>query len=122
MKRLIKQKKKISVKLKIFFNEKSSVKHKSVTVSVGDNLFDLSNQREMYKEGFIINSIDAKEKKIEFSNGLKINLGQSNGGLSDEVIKFQIERTIESHLKKEKKYNKLGIKVLSIFFIDRVSN
>jgi type III restriction enzyme len=115
-------KKKISVKLKIFFNEKSSVKHKSVTASVGDNLFDLSNQREMYKEGFIINSIDAKEKKIEFSNGLKINLGQSNGGLSDEVIKFQIERTIESHLKKEKKYNKLGIKVLSIFFIDRVSN
>ncbi len=34
----------------------------------------------------------------------------SQGGLTDEVMKFQIRKTIEEHLKKEKRLNKLGIK------------
>jgi type III restriction enzyme len=37
-------------------------------------------------------------------------------------MKFQIRKTIEEHLKKELRLNKLGIKVLSLFFIDKVSN
>jgi type III restriction enzyme len=37
-------------------------------------------------------------------------------------MKFQIRKTIEEHLKKEIRLNKLGIKVLSLFFIDKVSN
>ena len=37
-------------------------------------------------------------------------------------MKFQIRKTIEEHLKKEKRLNKLGIKVLSLFFIDKVAN
>ena len=36
--------------------------------------------------------------------------------------KFQIRKTIEEHLKKEKRLNKKGIKVLSLIFIDRVAN
>ena len=39
-----------------------------------------------------------------------------------EVMKFQILRTVEEHLRKELKLNKQGIKVLSLFFIDRVAN
>jgi type III restriction enzyme len=48
--------------------------------------------------------------------------GDSQGGLNDEVMKFQIRKTVEEHLKKEKRLNKLGIKVLSLFFIDKVAN
>ena len=42
--------------------------------------------------------------------------------MSDEIVKFQIRKTIEEHLKKEKRLNPKGIKVLSLFFIDKVSN
>ena len=48
--------------------------------------------------------------------------GQSQGGFTDEIMKYQIKKTIEEHLKKERNYKILGIKVLSLFFIDRVAN
>ncbi len=35
---------------------------------------------------------------------------------------MQIRRTIGEHLQKEKKLRPLGIKVLSLFFIDKVDN
>ncbi|GBR76498.1 restriction endonuclease [Candidatus Termititenax persephonae] len=110
----------ISAKLKIFVNDASGVKQKTLTVNVGDNLFDLSNGREMYQDGFTINELSID--RITFANGLVLNKGQSQGGLNDEIAKFQIERTIEHHLQKEKKYIKLGLKVLSLFFIDKVAN
>jgi Restriction endonuclease len=43
--------------------------------------------------------------------------------VDDLAIKEQmIRKTIEEHLDKELVLNKLGIKVLSLFFIDRVAN
>ena len=40
----------------------------------------------------------------------------------DAVKRFQIRKTIEEHLDKEMQLNKRGIKVLSLFFIDKVAN
>ncbi|MBN2164982.1 MAG: hypothetical protein JW717_01760 [Marinilabiliaceae bacterium] len=37
-------------------------------------------------------------------------------------MKFQIRKTVEEHLKKELRLNPKGIKVLSLFFIDKVAN
>ena len=37
-------------------------------------------------------------------------------------MKFQIERTVQTHFEKVKKLKPQGIKVLSLFFIDRVAN
>ncbi|MDR1452344.1 MAG: DEAD/DEAH box helicase family protein, partial [Candidatus Margulisbacteria bacterium] len=113
-------KNRISAKLKIFVNAANGVKPKTLTANVGDNLFALSNGREMYQEDFIINELSVNT--ITFANGLVLNEGQSQGGLNEEIVKFQIERTIEHHLQKEKKYKKLGLKVLSLFFIDKVAN
>ncbi|MDL1960014.1 MAG: hypothetical protein LWW99_11790 [Deltaproteobacteria bacterium] len=42
--------------------------------------------------------------------------------MGDEVLKMQIRQTIEEHFKKERKYKDKGIKVLSLFFIDKVAN
>jgi type III restriction enzyme len=89
---------------------------------VGDDLYKLSNEREIYADGYIIEEIDAVNQCISISNGNLLYKGDSQGGLTDEVMKFQIRKTIEEHLKKEKRLNKLGIKVLSLFFIDKVAN
>jgi len=113
---------KITAKVSINSNEKGGVKKKTLTVKVGDDLYKLSNEREIYSDGYIIEEIDAVNQCISISNGNLLYKGDSQGGLTDEVMKFQIRKTIEEHLKKEKRLNKLGIKVLSLFFIDKVAN
>lgn len=113
---------KVTAKVSINSNENGGVKKKTLTVKVGDDLYKLSNEREIYADGYIIEEIDAVNQCISISNGNLLYKGDSQGGLTDEVMKFQIRKTIEEHLKKEKRLNKLGIKVLSLFFIDKVAN
>lgn len=113
---------KVTAKVSINSNENGAVKKKTITVKVGDDLYKLSNEREIYSNGYFIEEIDAVNQCISISNGNILYKGDSQGGLTDEVMKFQIRKTVEEHLKKEKRLNKLGIKVLSLFFIDKVAN
>jgi type III restriction enzyme len=113
---------KVTAKVTINSNENGGVKKKSVTVGWGSDLYKLSNEREIYKNGYVIDYLDATDKSVTFSNGLMVYVGETQGGLTNEVMKFQIRKTIEEHLKKEKRLNKIGIKVLSLFFIDKVAN
>ena len=113
---------KVTASLSIYSNEAGGVKKKTLPVKVGDDLYKLSNEREIYSNGYIIEEIDAANQCISLSNGSLLYKGDSQGGLTDEVMKFQIRKTVEEHLKKESRLNKLGIKVLSLFFIDKVAN
>jgi type III restriction enzyme len=113
---------KVTAKITINCNENGGVKKKSITVKVGDDLYKLSNEREIYADGYLIEEIDASNDCISISNGNILYKGDSQGGMTDEIMKFQIRKTIEEHLKKELKLNKIGIKVLSLFFIDKVAN
>ena len=111
-----------TAKVKIDVNTKNGVRRKSVTVKVGNDLYELSNKREIYKNGYIVNGIDVGEGFIELSNGETLFLGDTLGGLNDEVMQVQIRKTVEEHFLKEKKFKNKGIKVLSLFFVDRVAN
>ena len=113
---------KVTAKLSININDKNTVKKKTVNVNVGDDLYKLSNEREIYKSGYIIEEIDASNNCISLSNGNILDKGTTQGGLDDELMKFQIRKTIEEHLKKESRLSTKGIKVLSLFFIDKVAN
>ena len=112
----------VTARVSIYSNERNGVRKKTITVRVGDDLYEKSNEREIYADGYIVEEIDAVNECISISNGSLLYKGDSQGGLTDEVMKFQIRKTIEEHLKKEKRLNKLGIKVLSLFFIDKVAN
>jgi len=113
---------KITAKIKIDCNTDKGVVKKSVTVRAGDDIYKLSKEREIYKEGFIIDEIDAGSGAITLTNGLTLSVGETRGGMNDEVMKFMLRRTVEEHFKKEKFYKGKGIKVLSLFFIDKVKN
>lgn len=113
---------KVTAKVSINSNDKEGVKKKTVSVQYSDDLYKLSNEREIYKDGYVIDFIDVLDQSVTLSNGQILYVGQSQGGLTDEVMRFQIRKTIEEHLKKEKRLNKKGIKVLSLFFIDKVAN
>ncbi|HUI31943.1 MAG TPA: DEAD/DEAH box helicase family protein [Candidatus Acidoferrales bacterium] len=109
-------------KLSFDYEGAESVLRKSAYLDNGDNLYDLSNKREMYRDGYIVNSIDADEGFVEFSGGLRISLGETTGGLRDDIMKVQIRKTVEEHFRKEAVLRPKGIKVLSLLFIDKVNN
>ncbi len=112
----------IKVKVKIDAATEGGINRKSVTAS-GKNLdlFLLSNRNEKY-DGLKIYEIDFGNEQIELSNGIVLKKGETQGGMNDEVMRFMISKTVEEHLKKEKNYRDKGIKVLSLFFIDKVKN
>lgn len=115
-------KRSISARVRIWRNGASGADKKDVTVKNGDDLYALSNQREIYKHGFIVNEMDAEEGYVRFANDVTVRVGQPHGEMTDAILKLQIEATVRRHFEKERKLRGLGIKVLSVFFIDRVSN
>lgn len=115
-------KRSVSAKLSVWVNQANGPAKKSLTVKNGDDLYALSNQREIYRDGFIINEIDAGEGFITFANDVKVRQGQPHGALTDAILRLQIEATVRRHFEKAQRLHPLGIKVLSVFFIDRVAN
>lgn len=111
-----------SAKIEIFVNQENTADKKKISVKNGDDLYEKSNQREIYKNGYIVNEIDITNQSIKFANGLMVSKGFPLGAYTDEIMKYQLEQTIEEHLKKELKLKPKGIKVLSLFFIDKVAN
>lgn len=106
-------------------DNKGVVKRKPVVVRQGDDLYDKSKGRDVY-EGYIVNEIYCEEgnEYVDFTSKSDIlRIGKPIGDVDDLAIKEQqIRKTIEEHLNKELVLNKQGIKVLSLFFIDRVAN
>jgi type III restriction enzyme len=114
----------IKARLRIHVQTADGPKEKSVTVKQGADLFTLSNERTAYRNGFEIAEITAEpgSELIRFANGRTLRLGEEMGGMRDDVWRAQIKHTVKRHLEKELQLRERGIKVLSLFFIDRVSN
>jgi len=115
----------IRAKIEIDKVTKAGVKRKVITVKQGDDLFELSGGRDVYS-GYIINDIycTPMQECITFTSKEEfVELGKAIGDVDqDEVKRLQIRKTIEEHLEKELRLKSRGIKVLSLFFIDKVSN
>ncbi|GAB6044894.1 type III restriction-modification system endonuclease [Caminibacter profundus] len=116
-------KKGIRAKIEIDVLEKGVVKRKTKTIKGNSDLFEITN-RDIY-EGYIVKEIYAGEgnEYIEFINGKILRLSEVIGEVDKEKLQYlQIKKTIEEHLEKERLLLKKGIKVLSLFFIDKVAN
>jgi type III restriction enzyme len=124
--KLLKTDNKNGIKAQLEFHEQgaSGAKAAKRWVKQGSDLFVLSKEREAYRNGYIVQNIDCTpgSEYVEFNQGRLLELGQEDGGLGEEVMKAQVFETVEQHLKKERALKGKGIKVLSLFFIDRVAN
>lgn len=114
----------IRARVEIHKEGKAAPKPAKMWVKQGDDLFVKSDEREVYRNGYIVQNIDCTpgSEYIEFNQGRFLELGQETGGLADDLMKAQVYETVEQHLKKERALKGKGIKVLSLFFIDRVAN
>ena len=114
----------IKAKIRLQVQTGEGPKEKAFTVKQGTDLFTISNERAVYREGFEIAEINAEpgSEYLRFANGRTLRLGEEIGGLRDDVWRVQIRHTVKRHLEKELQVRARGIKVLSLFFVDRVAN
>jgi type III restriction enzyme len=114
----------IKAEIVINYSDGRGFDQKSIKVKKGDDLYAKSNEIAAYKTGFKIKTINATPgaEYLELANGSRLKPGESIGGISDDIWKAQIDLTVEMHFKKEQTYGNLGVKILSLFFIDKVAN
>ncbi len=71
-------------------------------------------------EGFLVDQIT--QNSLVFTNGHELRIGETTGVDREAIFEAQIGATIEEHFRKQVRLKEQGIKVLSLFFIDKVDN
>jgi type III restriction enzyme len=114
----------IKAKVEIDVHADDGPKRKTVTVKNETDLFVVSKERENYRDGYLITEINSEtgNEYIQFNSGKTLALGQELGGIREDLWKAQIKSTLRRHLDKELAVQGRGLKVLSLFFVDKVAN
>lgn len=97
-----------------------TVKEQTLTVKFGDALAEKTNRPEY--SGYIVEEIDPFTEFVQFTNGVRVEKGESRGKDKEAIFEAQIRRTIETHFDRQERLKSSNIKVLSLFFIDKVDN
>jgi len=97
-----------------------AVKEQLVTVRPGDNLEEKTSRTEYAP--FVVGEISPGQRVVIFTNGVELGLGESRGADKEAIFEAQIHYTLEEHFRKQRRFKDNGIKILSLFFIDRVDN
>ncbi|MBN9079746.1 MAG: restriction endonuclease subunit R [Rhizobiales bacterium 65-79] len=116
----------VTARVEIDVLEGKQVRRKEVVVQDGDDLEELT-KRAIYADCRIGEIRAARDNQL-----LEVKLpgsetflqrGQAVGDVDADALKrLMLRRTIHEHLEKEKRLAPLGIKVLSLFFIDAVEH
>ncbi|MDN6736247.1 MAG: DEAD/DEAH box helicase family protein, partial [Tetragenococcus koreensis] len=115
----------LSAQIEVYKKTRQGADKKTIKFSVGDDMME-KTKLQVYESVGFIQDIDTKpgQEAVYFSKKPeKITLVSAT--LEDEAIKRgQITKTIEEHLNKELNFVRNGypIKVLSLFFLDKVEN
>lgn len=112
----------ITAGIQVNVYEKNMLVEKSLDLKDGDNLYT-KTKNEKYK-GFIVDEINLVEGFINFKNDIRIYINDERYAsiTKEELFRRQIEETIKIHIEKQRELRPRGIKVLTLFFIDRVAN
>ena len=106
-------------KIEVDASDEYGLQRKIIKAFPGDDL-EAKTARSVYA-GYYVESINHGDDCVEFSNGKVVYVGQRDESLHDDIIKRQIELTIDDHFDKQRRLGS-GVKVLSLFFIDKVAN
>ncbi|HAT2867297.1 TPA: DEAD/DEAH box helicase family protein [Serratia marcescens] len=114
----------ISARIELDVTTASGVKRQELTVSDGDDLEQLA-KRSIYADfrvGEINTAKGSEYMELRYPGGeVFLKQGQAHGDVDALAVQREmIRRTIREHLDKEKRLRPLGIKVLSLFFVDAV--
>jgi type III restriction enzyme len=110
----------IRATIRTLVQERGIAREKEFSIKDGDNLQEKTGRHE--HRGYVIREIHRGERWVEFENNLRVREGEALGHNKPEVFRAQIRETIRRHMDAQERLREKGIKVLSLFFIDRVAN
>lgn len=113
--------KRITARVRTFVMEKGKLRDREIVLGHGEDLYEKTG-REEHKSGYRVSEINAAGQFIEFENGIRLHVEETIGPSRPEIFRIQIRETIRQHMEMQEKLAPRGIKVLSLFFIDRVAN
>ena len=117
------QKTRVTAKLAVHKLQKNgTVKLTTLTVKTGDDLGTPNKTNLPEYAGYQVNEIDMSWEYVRFDNGVEVKVGESHGADKSAVFEAQIRYTIEEHFRKQESLKAHNIKILSLFFIDKVNN
>ncbi len=108
--------------LQAYVIENGSKCQKSIKIKRGEDLFVKTQNPDL--SGFVVEEINAATNQVIFTNQTVLSTSSVDSMTlsKKEIFRVQIEETIKFHFERQKALKEKGIKVLSLFFIDRVAN
>ena len=102
------------------------VRRQEVNVQDGEDL-EIKTGREIYRDHFVGEiRVDRNSKSLELrvpGDERWLEPGEAHGAVDSAAVhREMIRKVIREHLDKEKRLHPQGIKVLTLFFIDKVAN
>ena len=113
----------LAARFRTLINDRGKMAESKIELKRGDDLF--AKTKNIQHKGLRIESIDKKNGVVLFENGQELVLKEDAVNISvakQEIFRQQINRTIQEHFSRQNFLRKEGVKVLSLFFIDRVAN
>lgn len=115
------QKRRVTAKLVVHKLMKTgTVKQTTLTFKQGDDLKEKTNLPQY--EGYRIREIDLGWDEVHFDNNVVLKTGDTHGADKTAIFETQIRYTIEEHFRRQQRLKNANLKVLSLFFIDKVDN
>lgn len=112
-----------SAKLELVCRKKDgSYAKRKVKASREDDLERLSGGNPAYEGNWRIDNISIAPEQIQLSNYGILRVGEEISSNQGAVFREMIRETIREHIRKELQVHDRGIKVLSLFFIDKVAS
>lgn len=108
-------------KLELVCRTSQGFSRKQINVSQHQDLAQVT-ENDAYSNNWRVSEINLDPASIELTNHGILQLGESIGDNNESIYKEMIRETIKEHLKKEHMMREQGIKVLSLFFIDKVAH
>ena len=97
-----------------------SIERKTLKIKNGQDLAVVT--RNSAYDGWRLNELRIEPESVELFPHGWLQAGESIGGSTDSIYREMIRETIREHLRKETILRPHGIKVLSLFFVDKVSS
>lgn len=97
-----------------------AVKETAVTVKLGDSLEQKASRPE-YAD-YVVEEINASGGFVRLGSNFEVMVGEAYGADREAIFDAQVRFTVEEHFRKQARLKDQGVKVLSLFFIDKVDN
>ena len=97
-------------------------REETITFQKGDDLFEKTGNEQF--RNIKVDEINSGLGFVVFSDTTRLSIHDVKSGINtgQDIFRVQIEETVKRHLRKQAELRSKGIKVISLFFIDRVAN